>query len=510
MYIYKWPAEKENDTGVVQQVAVCEVEGPGISGYASEVGKAGPSLKHCMDEAKEIVPQTKHHETPVYLGATAGMRLLSIEDADTAKNVLSGVEETLRSYPFRFQGARILSGEEEGAYGWITLNYLLGNFKESIWPSFLPRIFFRTGTTGALDLGGASTQITFVPDQKKIESSEYMVNFYLYGKNYTVYTHSFLCYGKDQALRLKMLNDVLHSSTGTVQDPCFQQGYERTVNIADLRTNPCTASSFKAPLYSTLHIVGTGNYEMCLKSIENIFNIVGCPYSSCSFNGTFLPQVSGEFGLLDVAGMGTGLKPPPGPGEVPQDCWKEKEAKESLHIAVVVREMVASQQHLTTPYGILQDNIGLGAFSAFYYVMNFLNVTEESMDKVIEALKTFCSKSWVKVKADFPKIKEKYLSEYCFAGTYIISLLNQRYRFTEKKWKDIRFLGKIGESDAGWTLGYMLNLTNMIPAEQPYIRPLSHANYISLMVVCSIMVVSLLFIAYMIYRKPKCLKKEII
>ncbi|XP_042315792.1 ectonucleoside triphosphate diphosphohydrolase 1 [Sceloporus undulatus] len=446
MYVYKWPAEKENDTGVVQQVAVCEVEGPGISAYASEVGKAGPSLKHCMDEAKEIVPQTKHNETPVYLGATAGMRLLSMEDAGTAKDVLSGVEATLRSYPFRFQGARILSGEEEGAYGWITLNYLLGNFKESIWPSFLPRIFSRTGTTGALDLGGASTQITFVPDQKKNESSEYMVNFYLYGKTYTVYTHSFLCYGKDQALRLKMLNDVLHSSTSTVQDPCFQQGYERTVNIVDLRTNPCTASNFKAPLYSTLHIEGTGNYEMCLTSIKNIFSIVGCPYSSCSFNGTFLPQVSGEF----------------------------------------------------------------GAFSAFYYVMNFLNVTEESMDKVAEALKTFCSKSWVKVKADFPKIKEKYLSEYCFAGTYIISLLNQRYNFTKEKWTHIRFLGKIGESDAGWTLGYMLNLTNMIPAEQPYIRPLSHANYITLMAVCSIMVVSLLFVAYMIYRKPKCLKKEII
>ena len=53
--------------------------GPGISSYAGAVEKAGVSLKHCMDWAKEIVPQAKHHETPVYLGATAGMRLLRYE-----------------------------------------------------------------------------------------------------------------------------------------------------------------------------------------------------------------------------------------------------------------------------------------------------------------------------------------------------------------------------------------------------------------------------------------------
>lgn len=27
VYIYEWPAEKENDTGVVKQMEVCEVKG---------------------------------------------------------------------------------------------------------------------------------------------------------------------------------------------------------------------------------------------------------------------------------------------------------------------------------------------------------------------------------------------------------------------------------------------------------------------------------------------------
>lgn len=34
----------------------------------------------------------------------------------------------MQEYPVAFKGARILTGEEEGAYGWITINYLLDSF----------------------------------------------------------------------------------------------------------------------------------------------------------------------------------------------------------------------------------------------------------------------------------------------------------------------------------------------------------------------------------------------
>lgn len=52
----------------------------------------------------------------------------SIADPQASDAVLRAVAATLRSYPFDFRGAKILSGEEEGVFGWVTANYLLENF----------------------------------------------------------------------------------------------------------------------------------------------------------------------------------------------------------------------------------------------------------------------------------------------------------------------------------------------------------------------------------------------
>uniref|UniRef100_A0A8C9L9C9 Ectonucleoside triphosphate diphosphohydrolase 1 n=1 Tax=Pavo cristatus TaxID=9049 RepID=A0A8C9L9C9_PAVCR len=419
LYVYEWPAEKENDTGVVQQVEVCKVEGPGISGYSQTTEKAGPSLEHCLQQAEDVIPLKQHQETPVYLGATAGMRLLRLENKDAADKVLSSVEKTLRSAPFNFQGARIISGQEEGAYGWITINYLLGNFKQSGWKKFL----------------------------HSLKSN--LLYFRLYGKDYQVYTHSFLCYGKDQALQQKLARDLQITKNSRLSDPCFHQGYQRTINISNFFKNPCTSIEKKQFPFSQLYIEGEGNYEKCRRNIQDLFNKTNCPYSSCSFNGIYLPPLQGDF----------------------------------------------------------------GAFSAFYFVMNFLNLTSDvpfTLDEVASAVQKFCALPWHEVKLQYHQIKEKYLSEYCFSGAYILSLLENGYEFTTENWQRIHFLGKIGSSDAGWTLGYMLNLTNMIPAEEPPARPLSYGSYVGLMVLCSLVLVSVILLAWLLFHKPKCLQKGIV
>lgn len=56
--------------------------------------------------------------------------LLRMENDDASEQVLRSVEQYLQTYPFSYQGARIISGQEEGAFGWITVNYLSDNFRK--------------------------------------------------------------------------------------------------------------------------------------------------------------------------------------------------------------------------------------------------------------------------------------------------------------------------------------------------------------------------------------------
>lgn len=53
---------------------------------------------------------------------------------------------------------------------------------------------------GALDLGGASTQISFIP-RDPVKDPQSAFDLKLYSYRYQVYTHSYLCYGKNQALK---------------------------------------------------------------------------------------------------------------------------------------------------------------------------------------------------------------------------------------------------------------------------------------------------------------------
>ncbi|TFJ99308.1 protein JTB [Platysternon megacephalum] len=200
LYIYQWPANKENGTGIVSQAEACTVQGPGISSYAENPANAGASLRACLDKAMTIIPAEQQRETPTYLGATAGMRLLREQNSTKADLVFAEVSNTIRQYPVDFRGARILTGNEEGSFGWITINYLLETLVKF---SFAGK-WIRPQSDevlGALDLGGASTQITFQPSGT-IEDNSTEVFFRLYGTNYSVYTHSYLCYGRDQALKM--------------------------------------------------------------------------------------------------------------------------------------------------------------------------------------------------------------------------------------------------------------------------------------------------------------------
>uniref|UniRef100_A0A663MGH2 Ectonucleoside triphosphate diphosphohydrolase 3 n=1 Tax=Athene cunicularia TaxID=194338 RepID=A0A663MGH2_ATHCN len=431
VYVYEWPAEKENDTGVVSQTFKCNVKGPGISSYESNPGALVKPFDDCLNKVKERIPVHLHKNTSVYLGATAGMRLLRLQNETAANEVLASIQSYFRAQPFEFRGAQIITGPEEGVYGWITANYLMGNFLEVF--SFLNVTWvhpYGKETMGALDLGGASTQISFISEEPQ-ENFNSTLQVKLYGYSYNVYTHSFQCYGRDEAEK-RLLALLLQ-----VRNPCYPQNYSTALTMKYFSGSLCTQSLRPANYYPNqlVNFHGTGDPGLCQEMVSLLFNFTACrDGEDCPFNGIHQPKVKGSF----------------------------------------------------------------VAFSGFYYTINALNLSGHfSLADFNSSMWFLCSQSWLQFM--LPKFEETYARSYCFSASFIYYLLVHGYNFDAETWPQIRFQKEVGNSSIAWSLGYMLSLTNMIPAEGKLIQvPLKPALFTGLLIfLTATALLCLLFLVYL-------------
>ncbi|XP_020365271.2 ectonucleoside triphosphate diphosphohydrolase 3 [Rhincodon typus] len=425
LYVYRWSAEKENNTGVVSECYLCHIKGPDISSYVKEPAQAAHSMEWCLNRTMEKIPAERHNSTPVYFGATAGMRLLQLEDSRAAAMILSAIENYLRSSPFDFKGAHILSGKEEGVYGWITANYLLDNLLQRRTWIHLERNF-TVKTTGTLDLGGASTEIAFVPKQHSRMSETVIITLYSY--NYTVYTQSLACYGRDEAEKMYRAKILQNSKRSSIEDPCLPSNYNMTLQLKYIFDGLCTAADIPSDYEpdNNATFIGTGNSALCQQKLLSVFS----------------------FERINVGGK-----------------WTQRRLQPHIHGDFV-------------------------AFSGFYYSMEALNLTRSfPMETFNSTVQEFCSYNWDQVQQLFPNVSDSFRRSYCFNANYIYAVLVQGYKFNQESWKSISFLKEVKNSSIGWSLGYMLNLTNMIPSENQVIQtPMSEAVFCGLLFLFSTLV----------------------
>ncbi|XP_054871664.1 ectonucleoside triphosphate diphosphohydrolase 5 isoform X2 [Amphiprion ocellaris] len=148
---------------------------PGLSAYADSPEMAGQTVRMLLKVAKKTVPRLVWKRTPLVLRATAGLRLLSAEKAHA---ILDQVQHVFDESPFLVpdNSVSIMNGTNEG--------HLKAQSKK---------------TVGILDLGGGSTQITFLPKLRKtIESApvaDFVARFEFFNSTFELYTHSYLGHG---------------------------------------------------------------------------------------------------------------------------------------------------------------------------------------------------------------------------------------------------------------------------------------------------------------------------
>lgn len=187
--------------------------------YAHKLNQLAQHLNPLIQFALSKVPAEFHSQTPFLFYATAGMRLLAVDEQRT---LLRAVYKYLHSNsPFLVKESRVsmISGEQEGIYGWLTVNYLMDTF------------LLNQGTLGFVDMGGASSQLTFATSDSKKKKVFSIGVKSLAGEvqHYQVFSASILGSGVNQAfehhllLLLLLPRQGVNEEEGVVENPCLNK-----------------------------------------------------------------------------------------------------------------------------------------------------------------------------------------------------------------------------------------------------------------------------------------------
>ncbi|XP_074845307.1 ectonucleoside triphosphate diphosphohydrolase 6 [Carettochelys insculpta] len=192
---------------------------PGLSAYADDVDESAQGIQELLEVAKTEVPVEMWKFTPLVLKATAGLRLLP---GEKAKKLLDKVKEIFQGSPFfvRDDCVSIMNGTDEGISAWITINFLTGSLN-------VPR----KQSVGMLDLGGGSTQMTFLPvSERTLQTSpaDHITSFQMFNTTYKLYSHSYLGLGLMSA-RLAILGGIEGEALKEGEElisPCLSPGFQ--------------------------------------------------------------------------------------------------------------------------------------------------------------------------------------------------------------------------------------------------------------------------------------------
>ena len=384
-HVYSWPTGLPEVMSESSKSVELKIE-PGISAFADRSAAAIDSyLAPLLVAASLQVPFAAQPQTRLRIYATAGMRLLS---ASRQRPIWNSVRASVLNHTrFAFlpaEDARTLSGEYEGLFNWMALRHILGDTA--------PALF------GGLDLGGASTQITFEPPDVGgiLQDSYYVRDRNEARPDVRVYSHSYMLAGKDEAQRrlfeqLAVAAPALDYSSlypasmvpePRIANPCMNRGYEREVSVG------CGGG---AGACRTVRFTGLGNWDECRRLVDSLLHLdYECVLPPCALSGVYQPNPTG---------------------------------------------------------------VRFFASDFFFYVANGIGLVswngqwDGSWAEFAAAGRTFCGRHWSEVASE-------YAADFCFGSAYVPALLGA-YGIPADS-RVVTYVRELEGFDVGWTLGAML------------------------------------------------------
>ncbi|OIW12136.1 hypothetical protein TanjilG_02357 [Lupinus angustifolius] len=238
---------------------------PGLSAYAQNPKEAAESLVSLLDKAESVVPRELRSKTPVRVGATAGLRAL---EGDASDRILQAVRNLLKersTLKSDLDAVSVLDGTQEGAFQWVTINYLLGNLGKDY-----------SKTVGVVDLGGGSVQMAYAISETDATvaprvppgDDPYVKEMFLRGRKYYLYVHSYLHYGL-LAARAEILK-----ASDDAENPCILTGFDGSYKYGGMELK--ASSSPSGPSLNECK-------SLALKALK--VNESTCTHMQCTFGG---------------------------------------------------------------------------------------------------------------------------------------------------------------------------------------------------------------------------------
>ncbi|KAK9487432.1 nucleoside phosphatase family-domain-containing protein [Lipomyces starkeyi] len=365
---------------------------PGISSYSTHVDDLAEShLEPLIEHAKGIIPREKHAETPIFLFATAGMRLLSPEDQ---QKILSRTCEYITAKStFLLTDCdahiKVIDGETEGLYGWLALNYMMGALDAP------DKHNHGKGhhTYGFLDMGGASAQVAFAPNAT--EAEKHMDDLYSVRlrtqsgepREFGVFVSTWLGYGANQAHRryIELLVEEAQAKSST---PSNDDAVSREQEVI---IDPCSPNGYRdddEPLLGGRILQGSGNLTECLsRTYPLLSKDLPCKDDPCLFGGVHAPTI--DFDVNHFIGV--------------SEYWHTMKSR--LFADVV--PMGGSDKEL-------EGAAGGGAYDYATFSKKVQN---------------FCARDWSEIKKakDTKNIAKDQLKVLCFKGSWVMNVLHSGF-----------------------------------------------------------------------------------
>lgn len=383
--------------------------------------------------AAEHIPAQYHATTPVYYQATAGMRLLDETEQEAVYDAL--YQGLIESPEFVFRNLQreniaTLSGEAEGFYGAVAANYLQGTIDVD-----LNLLTTDEAPVGALDMGGSSTQIVFLPSSSSSSSSS---------------TTS----APDNYWR-SCVSDDLMTHEPVMIEAALQDCHKAKANELPSRLN---GPDFFATSYLSYGVDQFRERLWTLWVNEHLENIqsnecdAGVVENPCLF-----PGYSVEWMGHKLNGTGDAMKCMEQVKRlIPHPHQADHDHKLGSHVGGVEHPQVRGKFLAMSLYFFTLDSLRvLSGYEALE-----LSWPTPSIAELYHALPGLCSREWhtdLSINGKHEFTRDEVLPHRCLESVYLVTLLRDGFGFSMDS-RDITFTFLVDGSEVEWTLGMALSL----------------------------------------------------